>query len=198
MISRVLIAVFLGVLLSMGFVPTSFSLLRWAGYEAWGFPLLACFFHFTLPKSYRVWSATESFQSLTEKSILPLMIAALFGVIMRSHSGTASIDGNSFLWIVLLSPLGEEFLFRGWLFGLFKKLSPEPFTATLLTSLSFSLWHLQNYTLYSFSFLAFQLFYTFFCGVWLGYLREKSGNLKMSLVGHILINLLGLASFPIH
>lgn len=130
--------------------------------------------------------------------IIPVLIAALFGLTQRYLFSVVSYNRvKDVFWFVICIPIGEELLFRGWLWAILRSLfrkkyfsltNPLP-TELVLTSLAFSLWHLQNYSQVSLPFLVFQLLYTFLTGLWLGYLRWKTGKILISTLGHALINL---------
>lgn len=204
-------------LLATGFLPTChhfFSMLwsalgrpwpqwRWLG-EMASFPLLAAVFAFSLrqpPPQIR-----ESYAELARKSVLPLFIALCFGYLHPGSPGLRLIPGGGLApevwWYALFVPIGEELLFRGWLFALFEKLWPRrtasltnPLPASVwLTSLAFSLWHLQNLARDPVPYVAFQCVYTLMTGLWLGYLRWKSGKLFPSILAHAAINALSLAA----
>ena len=94
------------------------------------------------------------------------------------------------LFVVLLAPLGEEFIFRGLLY---KKLAGYGAkTYILCSALLFALYHVNLY----------QVFYAFALGLVLAWLTYASGNIRASVALHLLVNLLGtglpllLSAFP--
>lgn len=210
-----LYAVSLAALLAVGFLPTChqfFSMAwraagspwpewRWAG-EMASFPALALLFATSLrPPTY---VRSESDGELLRKSIVPLFIALAFGYF---HPGPPALRWETgglppeVWWYALFVPLGEELLFRGWLFSLFERLWPRraasatnPLPVSLwLTSLAFALWHLQNLSRDPLPYVGFQLLYTGLTGLWLGYLRWKSGKMVPCIAAHAAINALSLA-----
>ena len=108
----------------------------------------------------------------------------------------SSLWGNG-VWYFLLGPVGEELLFRGWAYGLCLKLwGPRSPTLTnplplpiWFSTITFSLWHLQNFGHEPAGFVVFQLAYTIFAGLWLGYLRWGSGTMWVPILAHIALNL---------
>jgi hypothetical protein len=84
-------------------------------------------------------------------------------------------------WLILLAagigaPLAEEFLFRGLLFGALRR-SPLGFAgATAVTSLSWSLLH-ANYSVYGLTAITL-------IGIYLAWLRERTGTLLTPIVCH--------------
>ncbi len=190
--SATILTIGLGFLLTAGFLPTSAGLGEALLPAPWGkllgFPILALFFHVTMPvlRSYE----RLSFREALEISILPVVIALLFGLFLRPGASPLSARFPDSLWYLLFAPLGEELLFRGWVYSFIdrafrgKRLTitnPLP-VALWVSAICFSLWHLQDGNL-------FQVLYTFFTGLWLGYLRWKTGKLTAPVIGHLAINL---------
>lgn len=203
------VTITLGAMLSVGFIPTSRSfagfLLRWFAtpppmaatlVEMASFPILSAFFWWTLPKR----KSTPPYapvMPLFQISILPLLIALGFGAIHPTPSSLQSLFSPDMLWYSLFIPVGEEYLFRGWFYQLVDRLWPKfasvtnPLPTPLwMSSIAFSLWHAQNIGIDSLSFVLFQMVYTLFTGLWLGYLRWKTGKLLLPIFGHISINFL--------
>ena len=58
-----------------------------------------------------------------------------------------------------------------------------------MSSIAFSLWHVQNLGQDPTAGVLFQVVYTFFTGVWLGFLRWRTGSLFPCVAGHIAVNL---------
>jgi membrane protease YdiL (CAAX protease family) len=161
-------------------------------------------FFISLPRHSRQTEVpSETLIALAPSLILPVLIAFTFGwFVNRDFIGLDSHKLKDLFWFVLCIPLGEELLFRGWLWSIFRAIFKNTFfsltnplpSALIFSSLSFSLWHLQNFSHISAPFLIFQLMYTFFTGVWLGYLRWRTGQITSSILAHALINL--AASLP--
>ncbi len=195
----------------MGFIPTShsFAAMIWRLFgepssfwkslgEMGSFPLLALLFCVSLPKSLES-SEPVSLSFLMEISLLPLLISFVFGL-LHPAPGLFSVGPNmDVLWYILFVPLGEELLFRGWFYALIEKLWPKFLTATnplpaavWMSSVSFSIWHLQNIYKDPLGLVMFQVVYTFFTGLWLSYLRWKTGKIGLSCLAHTAINFLSL------
>jgi membrane protease YdiL (CAAX protease family) len=99
-------------------------------------------------------------------------------------------------WAWITIPLVEEILFRGWVFNLLNRIYRNTFLNALPLfpaalwgqALAFSVWHLQNWGQLSMGFLIFQLVYTFFVGLWLGFYRWQTNRIWLGLVAHLLLN----------
>lgn len=93
------------------------------------------------------------------------------------------------LWIVLLvvAPISEEFLFRGFLFAGFAQSRPGPYGAIGLTALLFTAIHAQ-YDLQG------QIF-VLFLGLLLATARWKTGSLWLCVILHGMMNLIATVSF---
>lgn len=195
------LGVWLGTGLGLGFQSASLTIFReisdaFGGslgrYEILSFPLFAFLLFITVPQKRE--ARPEGFWNLFRLSLLPLLIALIFGVVKRRYALPSS--GNNWMWICLAIPLGEECLFRGWVYRLVNSYTrgayltatnPLP-AAVWASSLAFSLWHIQNAPLLSSGFLAFQLVYTFWAGVWLGVLRWQTGGITVPILAHAAIN----------
>jgi membrane protease YdiL (CAAX protease family) len=168
------------------------------------FPFVSALFYLSIPKRARISSGSSTpWLKVLPSFYIPLLIAFIFGWVQRSHfSVKVESPTQELFWFLLCIPLGEELLFRGWLWSLFTALFKEKFftltnplpSQLVFTSLTFSLWHLQNMHHVSFAFLSFQLLYTLLTGLWLGYLRWRTNKILVSTMAHALINL--TASLP--
>ncbi len=86
------------------------------------------------------------------------------------------------LGIAIIAPLVEEVMFRGYLFSLLeKRAGTNP--AIIVTAWLFAMFH--------FSFVTF--IPIFFMGLWMGYLRKRSGSIVPSFIFHSANNLLAIA-----
>lgn len=164
-------------------------------YEEALFPMIAFGFYWSL-KEKTPWIAPYSVtkRRWVHRAILPMMISCLFGAFL---AGPSIIDGATLrmlLWPVILSPIGEEFLFRGWVYSLGERLFPKtlltmanPFPVSVwLSAVAFSLWHLQNPV--GIGLVTFQMGYTFIVGLWFGAWRWHSGSIVGPVVAHIGLN----------
>lgn len=165
------------------------------------FPLLAGIFWFSLPRRKMSGMSSQSLASLFWTFPLPCLIALIFG---WSHLGQGLLQTGittdtllSLYWYVLLIPIGEEWLFRGWVYSIAEWLWPQkyftftnPFPTSLwVSAIAFSLWHIQNISQDSWPLVLFQVAYTLMVGIWLGHLRWQSGTLWLPILAHLLINL---------
>ena len=109
-------------------------------------------------------------------AVLSFIITSIFPV---KGSGTPPDLKLSFPLIVLISPVVEELVFRGYVQEYFRqRLKVE--WAIIVSSLVFSIFH------------PIDLFpHAFVSGVFLSYIREASGSLMPGIVVHFLNNLLG-------
>ena len=118
-------------------------------------------------------------------------ISLAFGLVVRALqiSGAALADESLFtgnLWleaVVLLaaSPVLEEYFFRGVLYGRCKELVSAP-AAAFMTAAFFSVFHWD----------LVQGIYSFFMGLILAYLMEKTSTVKAPVVFHFAANLAAL------
>lgn len=166
----------------------------------WGFTLLASLFwlssNIKRPKVESTFPPPDINPWLTY--VIPAGIALLYGWLLRP--GPSVVMGGSAsdrLWFLLLVPVGEELLFRGWFYNLIdvrfggKMLTPtNPFPcAGWASSLAFAIWHVQNWETLGPALTSFQVFYTFVAGMWLSLLRWRTGGIVHSILGHAAINL---------
>lgn len=187
-------ALALAVPLAVGFLPTAHTFGRlvanFLGVSGQAidlafFPAMALLFHLSLPGRKKT-AERVALRPLLVGGIFPVLVALAHGAFIPQVPSTA----EGFLWYVLVAPLGEELLFRGWVYGLIERLWPGkkltltfPFPAAVwLSALAFSVWHAQNHD-------PFQVGYTFFTGLWFGYLRWRTDGLAIPFVFHALINL---------
>ena len=97
---------------------------------------------------------------------------------------SARIEGwLPWLWlaIVVVGPIGEETLFRGFLFRGWHRSPGDPWVAIIVTALLWALSHAQ-YNL-------FLIGQVFVFGLLLGWFRFKNGSTILSIVLHGLLNL---------
>ena len=117
--------------------------------------------------------------------------SALIGLFDRSEGPVSTIWGGEvrgpfeiislLIAIVILAPLMEELLFRGYIFGdLEERLGRNP--AILMTAVLFAIFHLDPFTVIP----------IFMMGLILGWVRARSGSLLPSLLAHSANNLIGL------
>ncbi len=206
-----LFAVAVGAFLSAGFIPVEQSfayqasnLLNlpanssrdWMGC-AW-FVILAAAFHFTFPRPP---SGKKASDRLWKTLWPPLVIALLFGA-LHPNPGLVSLIGLpgatvAAAWVLFFAPVGEEFLFRGWLYSVAHRLWPDRLAtatnplpiAVWVSALGFSLWHLQNWGTEPHVLVALRVAYTLPVGLWLGWLRWRTGMLLPCIIAHCAINL---------
>lgn len=120
---------------------------------------------------------------------VPVWIAAFFGVYIELIQAPPFESIATILTAVLLFPVLEELVFRGlfWdLWGFFARnkagLIASVAVKNCFISVCFSLLHAINYG-------ALGAVLVFIPSLWLGWLRERSGSLKVCCLVHVLWNL---------
>lgn len=101
-----------------------------------------------------------------------------------------NITGASLIWafasLVILPPIIEEIIFRGFLYGTFRRRNISIAVSIIWTSLIFGALHLKGSSDGSLLWIAF--IDTFVLSVVLCYLREKTGSIWASIMLHALKN----------
>lgn len=190
----------IGIIFAFEFIPLSYVLgdkltllFRAAILREAGFPILAFLFYISLlPKKI----SQINFLPLLKTVFIPLIISLSFGKIVN----TGNVVPNIPLWEIFFAPVGEELIFRGWLFELMKRISKGRFftstnpmpISSITSSIAFSIWHIQNISIYGIGFTSFQLLYTFLIGIWFSYLRSSCGTILCPVIAHIVINIASL------
>lgn len=89
------------------------------------------------------------------------------------------------LWLalVIVAPVGEELLFRGFVFRGWMQWAPDPWSVIVVISAVWSLLHIQ----YDW----FGMLQVFVTGLLLGWLRWRSGSTTLAMLMHVLLNLEG-------
>ncbi|MFM8315770.1 MAG: lysostaphin resistance A-like protein, partial [Deltaproteobacteria bacterium] len=203
--------------LAFSFLPSVHGFFSWVGtlfpnqailnskfFEMSLFTFFSALLYLTLPnRSQRHELRSEKMGTVIPSFFIPILIALVFGWVQRGRLMNASTDKfQDLFWFTICIPMGEELIFRGWLWAILKSLFKSHFyTLTnplpaewVYSSFAFSLWHLQNKGHVSLGFLVFQLVYSLLTGLWLGYLRWTTGKIITSTLAHALINL--AASLP--
>lgn len=94
------------------------------------------------------------------------------------------------LLFVVLIPLIEELVFRGYVFTTLQYVFPR--SAVVASALLFALHHAQYYGFDVSPFLLFQIAYTFALGVVLARIRQHSGSVYLGIALHCCINFVAL------
>ena len=167
-----------------------------------GFPLLALLFYLSFPTK-PVEKSHSIVPNLWATVPLPLLIALLFGYFHPAPSLIFAFQRDMtqaltwLIWFVFCIPLGEEWLFRGWMHNLVERIWSQKFltptnplpVSVWMTALAFSCWHWQNLGVDPFGFVLFQSLYTFFTGLWLGMLRWQTNSVFPAISAHAGLNL---------
>ena len=100
---------------------------------------------------------------------------------------------GSRIGIWLVSPLAQELLFTGFVFGVLERKGPRtqtwrPTRALLATAVLFSLWHLPNLSTLPVRYVLFQLLYTFAGCLVAGLSRQWTGSILYATATHTLVN----------
>ena len=91
------------------------------------------------------------------------------------------------LILVTVQPIAEEFFFRGFLFDKIKGFAGGTI-AVIATGVMFGIAHLSYGMIYT-AFMATLL------GIWFGVIVLKTKNLTITIIGHILLNVTGIALY---
>lgn len=120
---------------------------------------------------------------------VPIVLTAIFYPFTSRPFSGDRIGG----W--LLSPLAQDLLFAGYLYGLFKTTfsgnilrKPPIDRAILVTAVFFALWHVPNLVAIPASYVAFQLLYTFVGLAWMLIARQLTGSILPVLLTHMVCN----------
>jgi membrane protease YdiL (CAAX protease family) len=135
-------------------------------------------------------------------AVYPLVIGSIWGVLtvgrfikddfaIEVHESLTFLSGNTNLFLQILAvaavvvvvPVFEEMLFRGFLQTAIRSVTQSPWTAIVLTSALFSILHPPTHI---------PALFCLSCG--LGYAYERSGSLFRSIFMHILFNGLSVAA----
>jgi membrane protease YdiL (CAAX protease family) len=168
----------LAIVLALQFIPVSYSLISSLNLgiaKEWGVLILSGFFYLSTKPRF----AFKQTSLMMQTFWLPMLIALVFGLLYPPTQ-------SPLLWYLLIIPISEELLFRGWYFSIASRVLPIS-KVIWVSALAFSIWHLQNYSM-GLVFLAFQFVYTFFVGLWLGYVRSKSENVFLCIAFHVALN----------
>lgn len=130
------------------------------------------------------------FVSFLAAVVLIKLFVPGFDTTQEQQIGFEGVHGNwqllvTFLSLVILPPIAEELMARGVLFSSFRKVMPFFWTATI-TSIFFALPHLQGGETGTLLYVAGVD--TFILGMYLAYLREKTGGLWASMCLHAIKN----------
>ncbi len=96
-------------------------------------------------------------------------------------SGLASDALITIVYGIILGPILEELCFRGVTYGLLEKAGVKPGVAIAVSAVLFGAMHL----------IIVQVLYAAFLGLILGYMRYKYHSIKITVLTHILFNLMG-------
>lgn len=96
-------------------------------------------------------------------------------------SGLASDALITIVYGIILGPILEELCFRGVTYGLLEKAGVKPGVAIAVSAVLFGAMHL----------IIVQVLYAAFLGLILGYMRYKYRSIKITVLTHILFNLMG-------
>ncbi len=119
------------------------------------------------------------------------------GAFMSDIGPFSTIMRTRAWWLILIvaavgAPLAEEMLFRGFLYGLLRRSAFGVWTSAIFTSALWSALH-PSYSLYGITAIAV-------IGIYLAFLRERSGSLVLPIACHSAYNasiILALAASPI-
>ena len=95
----------------------------------------------------------------------------------------------------LVSPLAQDLLFTGYVYGLLARTFPARIharipvgRAVVLTAALFALWHVPNFWGMSAAYVSFQLVYVFIGGAWVLLTRQLTGSIIPGVLTHMGVN----------
>ena len=116
------------------------------------------------------------------------LTAIVYPFTSRPFSG-----GRIGIWLV--SPLAQDLLFTGYIYGLLARTFSGRIhgripvdRAIVLTAALFALWHVPNFWGMSTAYVSFQLLYTFLGGAWVLLARQLTGSIIPGVLTHISVN----------
>jgi len=118
--------------------------------------------------------AADVINILADRPIIPEFMFAVYK--------TACFRPLLFLVVIVVAPIVEELLFRGFIFTGLQHSPLRAPGAIVITSLIWSMLHIQ-YDLFDMTFL-------FFLGIILGLMRVRTGSFYLPLVAHVAVNLI--------
>jgi len=102
------------------------------------------------------------------------------------------------MWVI--SPLAQDLLFIGYLYGRFQPLAGRLLArrvpinpALIITAVFFAIWHLPNFYAMPASYVIFQLVYVFLGLIWTGMTRVLTGSIFYSVLVHMAVNAIAWA-----
>jgi len=157
------------------------------------FPYFWCYWRKEDLESYGLkWHLTRNdmvlVAVLTLATLIPLTLVSM---LWPGQSLPREVYGNKVFALLvtgLVAAIVEETFFRGWLQTMLRK-SVGPLTSIVVAAFLFGLAH----TFMGFHFLRFA---TFFPGLVMGYLKERTGNILPAICYHFLGNIWSIWFFP--
>nr|TFG54099.1 MAG: CPBP family intramembrane metalloprotease [Hyphomicrobiales bacterium] len=117
---------------------------------------------------------------LSGRNVIPEFMTGIFETSRDASTGFFILLGVT---LIVLAPLGEEIVFRGFFYhGLNSSFGPVP--AILITAASWAVLHAQ--------YEPFFMAQVFAYGIFLGWMRWRTGSLVLVMILHALINALAL------
>jgi membrane protease YdiL (CAAX protease family) len=164
------------------------------------YQLSISFFWLLIAIVLAVWTARKSGLKLNIQSVRKnwKFLLSLMGIVVAGlllfvilHITRYFHNVKSPIIFFLVTPIVEELLFRGWIYGQLQKMKfPRslPINPVVGSAFLFGLHHLQYFNYHLTLFAVFQMGYTFVLGLVFGEMRKKSQSIYPSLFTHILIN----------
>lgn len=118
--------------------------------------------------------ASDALTHILDKPIVPEF--------MMNAYQTAGFAPLLWLAVIVAAPIGEEFLFRGFLFQGLQGAKCGPYGAILITALTWAIIHLQ-YDVHG-------ILTIFIAGIFLGFARWKTNSMLLTIVLHAIMNLI--------
>lgn len=158
-------------------------------------------------------SPIKAFPRLTFPGVILLMTGGAFVILMvlgmlstlapglfdsyrelMESSGLAGFTVASILTTIVIAPFTEETLFRGISFDLLKKAGWSFWVVNIIQALLFGLTHMNMMDGIMYGVEYFNIVqgaYAFILGLFLGYIRERTGSIWPTILGHMVFNFVG-------
>ncbi len=158
-------------------------------------------------------SPVKAFSRFTFPGVILLMTGGAFVILMvlgmlstlapalfesyrqlMQDSGLTGFTAASILTTIVIAPFTEETLFRGISFDLLKKAGWSFWVVNIIQALLFGLTHMNMMDGIMYGIEYFNIVqgaYAFILGLFLGYIRERTGSIWPTILGHMVFNFVG-------
>ncbi len=157
--------------------------------------LIKAFPRFTLPGAILL-MVGGAFLILLVLGMLSTLAPALFESYreLMQSSGLTGFTFVSIITTIVIAPFTEETLFRGISFDFLKKAGWGFWLVNIVQALLFGLTHMNILNGFMYGVEYFNIIqgaYAFILGLFLGYIRERTGSIWPTILGHMVFNFVG-------